>query len=1839
MDTKKFLTGLYLAIFLLGLTPLFGQNGSLIPTDQSQESFNNAYKTVLKSLFNNYRHTSTEMDSALYPKYGEYSVYWVQSPDNRGSFVYPDELPDEYSNVTTNNYTNFAWQDKNLKALHLDKGKSNVAIFKSEILHNKRSINWQANYFKNVFTSYLSKEIFHVTDEKSIRDNSVSQETELLIIPAFKVREKDQKYFIDSLFTAYPQLATELKTYVENGGMIYTEGNAAYFIEKLGFLEEGTVNYQEMITTGSSNELSLNVKFPGHPASFAATPTNDILYAPQVPKIANPGDLDIIAENADGSHAALFEINTANTGDGKIICNTGLPTVGGFSELSEGSRQLQWFYNTLMYAFSHDLDVTRSVRNNIPDGVTATPNAISYDRVDTFKVRALVRNVSDNNLSNIRVSENIRDYFSFVSVESNQSFTHTDGSLVFEDLTVPSHSADTIIYTLKTPEINDMIHEKVDSFLSKRTYIYPSANQTSYSSNATDYSYTNRQNYADIMFSAFIMADTDVNWKNFLGLEYQPFKVFTMMENKERTSAQNTKYIQYIPKDVPFYWVDHSLNIPVLKTPGGKFVDLMRGSNSQENPKYDYDSDGNPDAWLDTTSIYPKGYTLEEDCVYWANPWAHLKGNDSATVYEDIDRDGKRAKDTDNDGEVEVEEPGDKIRVWKVTWDIGKMAGYEYFEPFCSYELWVDPPKLVELSAGVGAAYDSIDSFPGMYYPNTDNVTNADLSDTSWTYWMERDTSGQVKWKQLILQNINNYEGFTYVDTSEYTLKPSDSLVGTVPQPRREFIAVMSLGGEEIDMEDPLPERSLYSNVEYETIFNEHRTTPIRTTYSYYAPLPNPLQFEYLTNNYHITDTANQDTLKKLPQSGEANLHFNIDASTEYSYYWIRNVGHDVDYNDISQKKDGVESYGDGVFGYMLYEIPKGMGGYSIELPTDKNGDYLIDSLLQIDGGDYEKWIDNPNTQDSVEIVENPFTYEVYIPQILIPAALDDDNYDGVDDWRDDKGDRFSSETGFLNDDFMPGDGSEYSQYPDDAFEGDAPVDSGWYYGSDGTYGDDEFETLGRTNIKINAIYKGEGREGSVDISKGGTMVVEEIFGGSPWVIFSHALSGYAEGVNYDLTSSANPSLIKYPNDTTYIKHTVTDKNEPHKFDIKFAPHHVSYGAGEATATSYAGGQDPCSLIDPAINMSNIMDPDYDHKDNITLIPEAESDLKNYPRDVSGTFFEARIEVQNGTQNNWNDVTVTPQIPDELGDTKVEMAYVAYPRPLVPGDNIGELSAGWRFNQPEGEVLVTLGDTINRIQPTRRAYFVFLIKVDESLDNGVYEIDFTMDGNQEYYDGTSKGKVDYPIAPVFFSIAEKDDNGNVQEFEELVLGQGDLQNITTNTDESYESLMDVKWSLNDVNHTKFDSMDNTLPVSYSQSTGTETIDMHDFTQFPKVDTSKLHILSKGKADSYNSEEIMTISDSETLNYQLPKMGKDSVVADSVTVHPVGPRLVVTKSIVRINGHPVTDSLVFQQDSATLLNVEVEITNKGTDAATNTSFDFSPVMDAGYDFLTDSLPKNTEMKDSVITTNFNLIQPGQSRELHFKYLIEADTANRKSFYTLLKKISAQYEATIDSINGKFHFTDTENLNASLYDFNITSFSASETSDDKVELTIRANNRGKPAEDVWLRVYPLVDSTAYEEIPQVEKKIHYFDNRDEVTITATYEHPDTKKLKLLARIDDGDEFHELIEKNNAMELSVFDYTGVENLANERFNIKISPNPFKDHVLIRYSLPQNIRNVSFKLINSSGEVVMHKNTLPALKGVNSVKINPDTKIKNNAFIYLLEFYNTNGRIKSTSGKLIRK
>ncbi len=1846
---KKFLQPylFYILTFtVLAGSKLFG--GIIIPTDSSQNNFLSMYKFVLQYAYSDLRFTNNSMDSILFPKYGEYSIYWIKTGPNRGSFVYPDVIPSAYSTVTNIPYSTYDWQSAEHYTIQYKGNANTVAIFQSSIRKNNNTVSWESVYFKNMLDAYLYNNIYYYVDDKTIDSSGINPSTQLLIIPSFTASGTDNKFYIDSVFQHFKQLKQKFDAFLAGGGMIYAEGNAVYFIEKLGYLKPGTVDFNNIENANPQTNL-INIRFlpSNNPLAFTEGATGDFLYSNGVPSIRNL-NAEVIAQTMS-NNPVVFVLNGTNANEGKIVCNTGLPTVGGGNDIRSGSRQLQWTLNTFMYAFAKNVDVSRSTYNDLPAGITAGCNAVAYDAIDTFEVRVKVRNLTANPINDISIKETIRDFFSFVDVVNpDVNYTINGQVLQFSKISMPPFSEKVITYRLKTPPPDSTIHEKVNNYLSWADYIYTSFSVVTYSDNeGADY-YYKWNNYAEIMFSAQIAADADLNWKNFLGLYYQPFKVFMIMENKERTPAMGTKYVQYIPKDVPFYWTDSKINIPILRTPGGKFVDVLRGSDDEKNPEYDMDHDGHPDVWLDTSSIYPKGYSIEEDSVYWRNPWEHLRSGDSL-YYEDINHDGIRAIDTNGDGIVDIEAPGDKIRVWKVTWDIGKVAGYEYADPYCYYEIWVDPPDLVPMSAGVGYAYGKVkdtSEVAGMFYPYSKDINNPNLADTSWTNWMERDKNGNIIWKQLVWQKIDNYEGFTFIDTTKYTLKATDRVGGTVPQPHREFIAVLSLGGEEIDMRHPTPQNSLYSKITYKTIFNESKMTPIRTTYSYYAPLPNPLQFEFLSNCFQITDPLGNN-LKYLPEWGKANITFNVDASTEYSYYWIRNAGYDVQYNDPSLAMDGIDSLGDGVFGYMIYDIPKGLGGYKITLPQKADGTYDIEKIVEIDGGKFQKWIDNPNTGDSVEIWEDQFQYHIYIPQLLIPPALDDDNHDGIDDWIDDRGDRFHSPSGYLHDAFMLGNGEDYPagsphvfSHQDDIY---GKVDSGWSAGADNTYGDDYYEKLGITNFKFHVQYEGMGKEGPIDISKGGWLVVEEIFGGSPWVIFSHDLSGYSQGVDYRITAQPSPSMVKFGLDTGFIKYVVQDIREPHDFDINFDPYHVSYGYGESTVTTYSGGKDPCSLIEPEIDMPAIIDPSVDHK-SITLVPAADKsnpDLKDYPKNVSGTFVEIRVEVMNGTDDNWVNTTVTPSLPPELGNSKVVMSYVSYPRPLVPaavdpatgkiiqgGDDLGSFRAGWRFNQPEGEVLVKMGNKLPLLQPSRRAYFIFLISVDESLGKGVYTIDFALSGRKVYYDNTDKGPVSYDVPSSKFSITRKNSSGTPVEFQKLVIGTGSLDDINVNTSNYFTGLQSVKWSTLDINNTNFDTLQNTLPAKYTDSTNTETIDLSSFKVFPTVDNTKFNILEKGQIYSYDAGDNVVISNLQKLNYEDPNGNLLNVNGAKVTVVPAGPKLKAFKKIVSVNGIPFKDgeSILKTNDVNKILRVLISVSNSGNDINQKATLNLYTGMD--YLPVADSLPANCSITDNNIQANLGSLIPGQTKEMYLYYTPAPQVCNKVyNQPDVITNMDFSYLGTnYNGVKAKdmFSYNDKSPVDLNAYDFFLYNMSADKPEISKgspVTITSYWQNGLLPADSVTLNVYAIIDCIDTVLIGQ--KVINQLIPGESSKYDLNYKVPDSiLYIEFFSKIDYNNKYVEFCKDNNTQFLQI-PFKGPDWI----IDVKNYPNPMSYKTNFSYILPKDMEKISINIFTMDGKQIDKLDNCPHSAGKSTITWYPSQDIMSGSYIYRITGIDSEG------------
>ena len=383
----------YLVAFILFVLPqvVKAQQGFLISTSNDQKQLLKAYRLVLERSSEDFRDGSAAWDNEIFPGYGEHSVYWITSGTNKGKFVYPGSLPQEYTHLAGIPYSQYNFAAQNQTSVQFKKHPKRIAIFKSKYKANGVTLSWESMYFERLFSEFLMDDIFYVVNEDTLVTKGLDTNTELFIIPAFAARDSNYTYYIDSIFSVSPGLSTSIQAFTDRGGSIYAEGNGVYFIQKTGYLEDGAVNYVQENNGGLVPVLetaSLGVLNSGVSAADGR------LYGPKFPAISSSRINTAITLAASGN-PCIFMLKPAYSGGSKIICNTGLPTVKGLSDPDGRSMQISWTMAAVFSAFTFDVDVTRKVRNELTGIMATGDNAVSYDRADTLLVEIRVRNLTD----------------------------------------------------------------------------------------------------------------------------------------------------------------------------------------------------------------------------------------------------------------------------------------------------------------------------------------------------------------------------------------------------------------------------------------------------------------------------------------------------------------------------------------------------------------------------------------------------------------------------------------------------------------------------------------------------------------------------------------------------------------------------------------------------------------------------------------------------------------------------------------------------------------------------------------------------------------------------------------------------------------------------------------------------------------------------------------------------------------------------------------------------------------------------------------------------------------------------------------------------------------------------------------------------------------------------------------------------------------------------------------------------------------------------------------------------------------------------------------------------
>jgi len=1835
---------LFVSVIVLAVTlfvPFANASISLIPTGVEQNSPEQAYIFVGGKAYSSWGERGM-FDSNLASEYGEIPILWSAAEGASGDFIWPDTLDvlRGFDFLSRPSYDPSIF-DKSF-AISLPGDKS-IAIIRGSVTDPYgMSCTWQYPYFTQLFNAMQlpSGAIYTLLDSQVV---SFDWRTRLVIIPAFTTTSESLGVYMDETAARYPDLGTALVSFLSSGGTIYTEGNSGYLLEAYGILPSGSIDLEDKIEGSISGFSSVARVNREHPLGFYIP--NMGIYTVLGPTFNLP-DLDTILKVASSSDPTDIDkpvvgIYRPSFG-GRVILNAAMPTTGILT--SGDARQWQYSANAVLSAFAERAINVRSVFTNVPiDSLDVAPIALPVGRAHEFEITLRVRNLWNTPLTDITVTEQIVGIFDYVSTVSGPAPTVASNSITYSIASIPAGEEQIIVYRLSTPPEGDSRWLSINNYMfdDNNGFCRISSSTMSFNDPADG---VRRRTYRNaikgrFLFEADIVADADLNWKNILGEYFQPFKIWSIFENKERTPGLNVKYIQYIPLDVPIYWVD-PMAIPIIRTPGGRFVDLLRGwfdenENGIVDPgevMWDMDGDGDPDVWVDITTMHPAPDVMEVENIYWFNPWAD--------EYEDIDGDGIQPVDIDGDGIFEVDDPGDLIRALRCEWseNLDPFPGYGWFDPYASWELWIDPPPLVGMALGAAEAAGSLlvdlDTIP--------EIPDEPYFYDNWERWMNFDeVSGEILWKRLVYVHFGSYEGFVFADDSTFIPDPRAIDVGRVPWPRREYIAILNLGGDEPTMTDPTCDSSQYSWIEYNTIWGEpvKKKTPIRVSYTYYTPLPNPLQFEYISTTFEITDPTTSARMQYLPKNGEADLTFSLCASTEYSKYWLKNVGQDwgefvFDYSGTgsgwTQTSTTPDGLGDGVVGYMVHEIPKGMGGYSIDLPRDAFGNIDISSLVE----GFSPYMDHDSVGNEITVYELPFKWQILIPQILIPPALDDDDNEGTDDWDDDFGDRFVSRTGYLHDIYPPLFGEDaadsFAANPWTLFpiEGDLAVaHEGWCPGADSSYGDDLCEHLGETRLTVRAKYTGKGFEGPVEINKGVWLVNEEIFGGSPWVQWSHAQFAFAKGHNIALSRYADPTVIPIHPDTVMLQWRVSETEEPAVFDIDYDPYLDGRGYGDVSITTHVGGREPSSLFAPDHFWNARIDP-ISEPQTVTALPWATSAdtalfEAGYPKTAEGAILQVVIEIDNTTGSHWYRTEVQPDL-SALGTSELFLWYACYPRPFVPqhvefapdgtptvtsGDDPRTFTAGWRFNPSADEVLFAVGESdgsamIPEIQSSRRGYFIFHIKLDPNLPVGVFDIPFSLSAYQRHYTEAGPGiPVTAEVPTAKFAVVRRGVDGAITTNAKILRAQADLTNLETDlldyvTIENPSA--DVKYALSRPTAANWPILENVTGASVSGSTLSMPIPSHLGSPWPpSISLNLFWIAAKAIVEPPYASDALPLDIGATLRYDdfmgIPR----EKTCSPITIAARGALMHLQKRVSEVNGIPISEGGYFVLDQGSnQVTIDLIATNIGNDIAFNIAIEGLVGADADFVSADSSYPWTFDAETKTVRwPNFAHIPPGDKRSIPVKLNIEKTEQDEllELFYAFATEFWDSLDRSGSTIGVRYRPEDRDTIfygiDLFFQDGDLTASQTEIEIGDIVNLTAKVRIRGNTtAKNVMVRFM--------ENGVGVNRIIPELNPADSFAVVSMPFTVSNEYHVLYVVVDPDSIMGELDEKNNVAMLEI--YTGKGSPLREVQNF---PNPFKSYTEFTYVLAKPMSDLKIKVYTVRGRPVKTFDFCPTSVGYNSI------------------------------------
>jgi hypothetical protein len=586
-------------------------------------------------------------------------------------------------------------------------------------------VNWEEGDFEQLFRVYLWCEetpagcpYFDTLTETQLISDLAGYD--VLILPAIRVG------YADEVAAALgPDGLAAIHDFVEGGGFLYVQSDAAYVVEAAGLVPTGTVDLDTRVTD-PDNVGQLNVLMPDHPLAFSWLA--DETYVLDEPLITATAGISVVATFADTSQPGSVAIGVATPGDGRVVLFNGHPSDDiayhpqVLDALLWASAERAGIYGTLCQQYSDAVDC-----NTIP----------AYEPDVPIVVTTTFKNYWDGPLTDVVITETLHEGFTTtlgaISPAPASLVANPDGTATIVWTATQALPGDTpFTYVAYTSAPSGTAHHALVS--TARADYVDAFWLTEYHPAGLPRQVIRNELWVDALMAARLVGDRDIELDGLYPLpaEGYYFDIALMLENKEETGAGHVVVTDVVALLSPIVDVDDQRIVPqvITDTWGISDTDSLSQSLFAMNEVFFYDT---------PVPIYPLPDHVDgvaspaTGTFYTLTAWE----NGPQSVYTYTGNFTTTAGLTNSiaippeyAAYITVTADGDiLLPALTMVWDLGALPAYDYQEPAVRYGLFShellnrtvsfasDPvtPSLVLNGAG-GSVYTNLGGHPIPYH-------------------------------------------------------------------------------------------------------------------------------------------------------------------------------------------------------------------------------------------------------------------------------------------------------------------------------------------------------------------------------------------------------------------------------------------------------------------------------------------------------------------------------------------------------------------------------------------------------------------------------------------------------------------------------------------------------------------------------------------------------------------------------------------------------------------------------------------------------------------------------------------------------------------------------------------------------------------------------------------------------------------------------------------------------------------------------------------------------------------------------------------------------------------